>query len=475
MKYRQIVLSITACAAAAVLAACGGGSGSRAAVPANVTSTPSGNSGTTGTLGTSHIVIHVKRSSGRKGAAIVRTAKSAAHATTHAQSAKRSMAAVRKAKYVAGGIAGLQVTVVSGTSSKSVYADLDGSSALCTPNGNANDGTGDETCTISAPILGANEMVTVDELDQEPTDDGTNGNAQGYGDGFPTNARIIAAVTSPETINVGGGIANIALTPNPVTTDIFDCDILNAGDGGDYSDPVTTDGTERMVFTSGTPATAQGLFQIEAGGYPLGVAGQPWSDVNASPTPITATVQSGPATIAAELNPGAGLTANPTYGTTATFADSVTESYLNGDCFNLVLDVNYDGSTTPSIIYLSNNLTAINPWTMQTQYASFGYAVVPMVLTPPSPNTLGALDIGANATVTATDYEAANGITTSGTCTNGSGTEIASVTPVGSIDSTSWTQQFTITGVAEGSCSLTVTDSASGVLSNSVPVTVLGS
>jgi hypothetical protein len=464
MHIRQILISAAALSAAALLAACGGGGSSHAALPVAATNAPVAGGNTT--LGTSHIVIHVKRGSAKKKAAAV------ARLKAHTKTSKRSaMAAKRKPSYVAQAIAGIQITVQSNVGSRSVYADVSGTSALCTPNGNSGDGTADETCTIAAPIVSANETVTVDELDEAPVDDGTGGNPAGYGDGFPDGAGIVAAISSPETIAAGGGVATISLTPNPVTYDIFACNILNAGDGGGYNDGETTQGTQRMVFTSGVPAQAQGLFQIDAGGYPLGVAGQPWSDVNASPTPITATVQSGTATIAAEPNPGAGLTANPTYGATATFADSVTESYLNGDCFNLVLDVKYDGSTSPSFIYLSNNLTAVNPWTQASQASSFGYAVVPMVLTPPSGNVLSSLAIGASVTVTATDYEGGDGIDTSGSCSNGS-TEIASVTPIGSIDTTTWTQQFTVTGVAAGTCSLTVTDDDSNTPTNALTVTV---
>jgi hypothetical protein len=467
MKRRNLaMLAAPVLMAATVLAACsGGGTGAtHGAVPAGAA--PTATPAQTASSG-AHLVITIDR-----------TPKARKRANA---SAKRTGAAAKRSpKFIGSSAQGLQIAVstTAGTpTTQTVYADISTTSPLCTTGGS---GTYTATCTIPIPTVGASESITATEVDTTPATPVVNG----MGTGFPSTSNILAVGTTTLT-GAAGTTTNVSLGLSPVAAAWYDCGSLaisgNSSDDDDYPNM----GKGRIVVTAGTPATfvLQPEFEdvdydyLDYDATPL-----PFVDVNGSPVPIAVTASS--THVGAEpfynvnySNAAESWPQNPVYSQSTTIPN---DGY---EWFNCLFDVGaeYDGQTTAtSTITLDQSLTAIPQFTgtatggasYETAFGPAVYTIVPLSATPASV-TVG-VTAGTTATVTGSDDEGTGGMIAS-TC---SGTGSVTITPNGGIDTTSWTQGFTVTPVTAGSCTFTLLDEnlipehGSSVPSNTVTVTI---
>jgi hypothetical protein len=469
---------------ATALAACGGTGGSPIAgangtLPATAPQTvASGGAGTT-------IQIKIRRG----------TFKHAAQGTR------------KHAEYVSIAINGLQISVQSGSTAKTVYADLSSSSALCTtPPADQNY----STCTIVVPTIGAQETFTALETDQKPTDD-----TNGYGTGFPNTTNILAAISQNETLQLGQP-NQIGLTLGPVAAYFYDCtnnspppapipqsSSANFGDdrsGYDNTGHGARGG--RIVVTGGVASSGTVIFNFfdaACGFVDVVTSPAPFVDVNASPVAITASSNSSQVTVAPIIADGTPAPASA-FGATASFPNDGyywpgNSTYSAGMYLMMTIDVSASFSTTAaSQIVVNNNLTATNPFTgttvnaapANTVHGSMTYYVAAI-----SASTY-AYEMASDTTTTATsadivgtDPGALSGIgaesayeAQDGACRNSSGTPLASVAPDpafngGSINTSTWQQSFAITTFpAFGTCTFYLYDSAAGTMTQPITLTV---
>jgi hypothetical protein len=461
MNPRLPILTL-AIAAAALFAACGGGGGtsspggSSPALPngAGNAGTQSSSSGVTVTL-----TYHRNAVAGS----------SLVHRTLRVGSAQ----ARRSPTYVSYSANGVQLTVTSGSASQTLYYSIAYNGPLCSEQ---NDSV---TCTLSVPTLGSTETISAIEVDQQPTN---LSGATGLGTGFPSNSGVLARGSTTVAVNAGG-YTTVALSLNPIIGNWYDCgfDNYDQNMNEDYS-------TNRIVVTSGI-ASSNILQPIPADydGYWIGpgynngaYVGQPFIDLNAAAVPATATSTSQHVTlfaIAALASP----TPAPPYAGTQTQSFPNTGFLTLNCCGGLQLAVNYDGqSAAQSTLTLANNLTATPPpFTasptpsnppVPTSYATArAYQVVPISVTPTSLSL--PADGSSTGMVTASDA-GANQNMGFNQCVNGSNTQLATVSG-GTISNGSAT--FTVTaGTTPGTCTFTVYDSYSRVVTNAVTVTLTG-
>jgi hypothetical protein len=460
--------------AAAVLAACGGGGGTHATpLGAAPTSTPLGSPASTARI---TLTIPENGTQSHKPGARFR----------HAAAAGK-----RTPKYIDQyATYGLQIIVTAGSSTQGVYVDASNSSPVCT----TTDGV--KTCTLTVPVLAASETLTVTAVDVKPTEEGTNGNPPGYGSGF-SDADVLSVGTTTATL-VAGQTTPISLVLRPVMANVFDCGsqvIANAS--VDYQQADETQGTgleagyypaDRIVFTQGT---AGSLYQTPTtldydNDAPV------WSspalafvDVNATPEPLTAT--SSLQHVGLYAVPGPGATSNNfptpgpsyTYTPTASFPDYSWAWEFDG--VSNVLAISYDGSASAGgIIVFSNNLSATTSLVTTPYTTTITYNVA-FVGVSPTALTLQTSVLASNhtGTVTGTDFEAAHegmaaGSTasaTNGDCNSAGAVTLATIV-AGTMNTTTWTQPFTVTATAAGTCTFYLSDMETGIPSQQVTVTI---
>jgi hypothetical protein len=454
----RLPIGILAAGAAVLVAACGGGGGG-SNLPAS-----SGNASNGGTANAG--------SQPASGVRVILTynANAVAARSLHRTLRVGTAQARRSPDFVSYIAHGLQLTVSSGSASQTLYYAIGYYSPVCN-----NEGL-EVTCTLIVPTLGSTETISAIEVDQQPANLAQNG----LGTGFPSNSGVLARGSATVTVNAGG-YTNVALSMNPILANWYDCgfDNSSANMNEDYS-------TQRIVVTSGVassnvmqPIAADYDGYEIAPGYNNGAyAAQPFIDLNAAPVPASATSTSQHVTLFA-IPALASPTPAPPYAATQTqsFPNS---GYLTTNCCGgLQLAVQYDGqSTAQSTLTFANNLTATPPpFTaspspssppVPASYATTrAYQVVPISVTP---TTLSLQANGsASAMVTASD-PGANQNMGIYQCFNGSQAQLATVTG-GTL--ANGAETFTVTaGTTPGTCTFTVYDSYSGVVTNAVTVTL---
>jgi hypothetical protein len=471
-------LSVLGCTVlcAGVLAACGGGSGSGAVAPSTAQSAaPAAAGQTSGTK----IQVTIRRGA----AAHKNTATSASSAQNVGAIARRSP------QYVSTNTRGLQITVQSGTSSQSVYADLSSGSPLCTTSGNIS------TCTIAVPTLGAQETFTAFETDTTPSNEASSG----YGTGFASNTNILAAISQAKdlTSQLGGAIT-IGLNLGPVVSFFFDCtpddsvptplpqpSSPNFGiDETGFSNNGDQITNSRLVVTQGMAVNGALLPQFcdAADGFQdFAPSPAPFVDANASPVPIALAANSPTIGLAPIVNNGTPPPANA-YAQSVSIPD---DSYY---WFNLyfVVGVNVAASypaTASNTIVVKNNLTAVNPFMGQTVNATSptnGVLTYYVTAIAASPLTLSAAVNTNTSTVVGTDEGAASGMATESgynlgdsACKTTGGTTLAILTSVAPINPTTWQQSFdVVAGATAGTCTVFLFDNKAKTMTQPITVTV---
>jgi hypothetical protein len=464
--------------AAAVLAACGGGGGGTHTTPlgATPTSTPLG--GAQGTTSTARITLTIPKNGTQ----------------SHKPSARFRRAAAagkRTPKYIdSASTEGLQIIVTGGSSTQGVYVDVSGNSpvTLCTTTNDV------ETCTLTVPVLAASETLTVTAVDNTPTDEGTNGNPPGYGSGF-SGAQVLSVGTTTATL-VAGQTTAIPLVLGPVMAQLYDCGYhIIANASGDYEQADLAPGTgleagntpaNRILFTQGTAGSLYQSPTTNDYDYDTPTWSSPapaFVDVNATPEPVTATSSLQHVGLYAVPPPGGTLNGWPTpgpsytYTPTASFPD-FSWSFQYG--YSAVMAISYDGSASAGgMIVVSNDLSATTSL-ITTPYTSTMTYYVAFVGASPTALTLetSALASDHTGTVTGSDFEAAYegmeaGSTTGsadGNCDSG-GTTLATIV-AGTMNTTTWTQPFTVTATTPGTCTFYLSDTYTGRPSQQVTVTI---
>ena len=452
-----------ALACAAFLVACGGGgSGSLSGgLPGGTGSHPASNQGP----GT-HVTIVIHRGG----------------AKTHGRSNARrgAKSSTRQPKYLSTNVQGLQIAVsATGVASQTVYADVSGSSPLCTTNGDV------ETCVINVPTIAASEQFAALQTDAVPTGE----NVSGYGTGFGNGTNILGAINATETVTVGGS-NSVGLELGPAVGYFWDCtygaiygntpppslpQLYSANYGVDtnpVNDPTTG---ARVVVTGGTAAS--GLISVEFGDIDCGwrdpdTTPAPFVDVNGSPTPITLTSNNSALTVSPIVSNGT----PSTYAQTASIPNDGYEWY---ECEFFIALKTSSSFSSSSTLAINNNLTAINPFTSSAQPLTMTYTVVPITVSST------AVTVAANnsTTVTGTDPNASDPMDAASSfanetfpgddnCNTSGGTTLATISP-GSLNTTNWTQPFTINaGASTGVCTFYIYDTDAGTVTLPITVTI---
>ncbi|HTW86086.1 MAG TPA: hypothetical protein VMD91_18590 [Candidatus Sulfotelmatobacter sp.] len=488
---RFILTRLSAPAAAALLlAACGGGGGT-ASVPHATGGSPSSAPTAAPASGSqARLTVKINR------AASTRPKKTSAAAARHGAAAKRSP------KYVSTASDGLQIAVTAGGTTKTQYVDITQSSAACT------NGGGVETCTFAIPWLAASETIAVTEVDEAPTDEGTNGLPAYEGDGFPTNSNILGVGSTQATLTPGT-VTNVQLGISAVVGGWYNCwpgidtasgdtPTSNASFSVESNgNDVGTGVTDRVAVTSGAPA--QGFVTPEfadpdGGWYDPDAVALPFVDASGAAAPLTLVSSTSGVTVAPFANPGfandaGALSLTPSSTTPPGYAQTATipnDGYEWAECV-FIIGINYDGqSTSPSTVTLSNGPivngsnvgtstatgTLYNPasgsFAVGPYNATVTYAIDPISASV-SANT-ASLASGATATV----MGSAPGARTAMTLAGGGASESCSGTGAGTVTAGSSANTFSVTPVAQGTCSFQVADGDTGVLSNPVTVTIAG-
>jgi hypothetical protein len=458
---------------AGVLAACGGGSGSGAIAPSTAQSAaPAAFGQTAGTK--IQVTIH-RGTAARKNAA---KSASSARATSR-----------RNPQYVSTGTQGLQVTVQSGTSSQSVYADLSSASPLCTTSGNIS------TCTIAVPTLGAQETFTAFETDTTPSGEASSG----YGTGFSSTTNILAAISQAKdlTSQLGGAIT-IGLNLGPVVAFFYDCTPfasvptpLPQASSANFGIDVTgfnhngnSNASSRLVVTQGIAVNGALLPQFcDADGNWVDAAPSPapFVDANASPVPITMAANSAAIGLAPIVNNGTPPPANA-YVQSVSIADDSYYWFQTIFVVGVNVSTSYPATATNTIV-VKNNLTALNPFTGQTVSSTspanglFTYYVAAIAA---QPLTLNAAVSTSTSTVVGIDEGAFSGMAAESgynlhdsNCNTANGTTLATLAPAGPINTTTWQQSFNIAaGATPGTCTVYLFDIAARTVTQPITVTV---
>jgi hypothetical protein len=461
----------------ALLAACGGGGAGTRATPlgAAPTSTPLGSPAST-----ARITLTIPQSGTQS------------HPGKPSASLRHAAAAGKRTpKYIdSNDTEGLQIIATAGSSTQGVYVDVSGSSpvSVCT----TTDGV--ETCTIAVPVLAASETLTVAAVDVKPTSEGTNGNPPGYGSGF-TGAQVLSAGTTTATL-VAGQTTPVSLVLGPVMANVFDCGYeIVANASIDYASEDDAVGTglqagnypaDRIVFTQGT---AGSLYQAPST-TDYGEDAPVWSspapafvDVNGAPEALTVT--SSLQHVGLYAVPGTPSNDFPTPGPSYTYTPTVSfpdyswawlfEGYSN------VMAISYDGSASAGgVIVATNNLSATTSL-VATPYTTTMTYNVAFVGASPTALTLQTSVLATNhtGTVTGTDFEAAHeGIEAgslagsgNGDCKSSGAVTLATIV-AGTMNTTTWTQTFTVTATTVGTCTFYLSDTITGRPSQQVTVTI---
>jgi hypothetical protein len=440
--------------AAAMLAACGGGS-----TPGSLPSTGNSANGSVPSSTKSGVKITLK-----------------IHRATHSQSRVRAaskQAGRERPQYISQSAMGLQLVISAnaGAASQTIYADISQGSPLCSPLvGNV------QTCTIVAPILGTSETFVATELDQKPVNE-----ANGYGSAPTVSTNVLAVGTASTTVNPGTAVS-ISLGLSPVVAKFFDAGATTAGfDFGDVY------GSGRIVVTGNTALGTQGIAVQFNDASNANIFGDPtplpFVDVNGSPQPVSVTVSPNPLPTGSITLAQYPLPSGASASTSFSIGDDSDEQ--SGALFLFSLYIN--NLTAPATITFNNNLSALNNFLQPP--APYGnslvYNVVPISATAPS----GPISVSGDttATVTGSDYLASAGMDAESAynaknriCLDANGTTTdATVASTGAIDTTHWTQTFTITPNAAinplaqaTTCTFVLYDLATGVVTQPITVTV---
>jgi hypothetical protein len=453
---------------AAALAACsGGGSGSSNPVVSAPITAP-GSGGSAATKSGARLTLTINLANGTKAAG------------PWTQARARNAKGTRKPAYISPGALGLQVSVSSGSTLSTIYADINPSptSPLCTVNGNF------ETCTLTIPTLAASENVTATEVDQLPTNE-----TAGYGNGFPTNSNVLAIGKAVATIT--GGVVSISLGLDPVWSGTVAINAFSANGSLFATNPYPANfdqSNERLTVTAGlaqtaflddvaVDATMSNIFVLTAYPSPL-----PFADVNGSPEPITLTSTSTHVQVAALPSPLP--SASPTFGLSAAAPN---ETFL-WDGVVLLFGIQLDGAlATPATMTYSTNLSAPNPFSSPPATPAPSSQTVAITVVPIGVNPLtAAVSLPfPQTTVTGSDYQASSNMDAAGAeattggfnfpeqCVDSGGNELASVIP-GVMNTATWAQPFTISkfGSTTGTCTFMLYDVSTGTVSPTVTVVV---
>jgi hypothetical protein len=345
-----------------------------------------------------------------------------------------------------------------------------------------------ETCTIAVPVLAATETLTVDDVDVTPTDDGSNGNPPGYGDGF-SGGVVDAAGTTTATLTAGATTA-ISLQLGAVSAVLYDCgsdatsNPAYAAYDYDWDDGGTStgngSGAGRLVFAQGTAGwiiVDPAIVDADYDWLPFASPSPALVDVNASPVPVTVTSANQHITLLTmpgTQTTGTDPTPPPTgYGASASIPNQSYMFVQSG--YALPIYVEYDGnaSATSGTITIANNLTATDLFGNSLYSSTMTYNVAIFAATPLALTLETSPTAGDHAgTVTVTDYAAVDGglVYPAGCLTPGN-VEVASISSPGAFNTTTWQEPLTVTAMATGTCSFVVSDGATGV-GQQVTVTV---
>jgi hypothetical protein len=456
----RLPILILAVGAAAIFAACGGGGG-QSSLPGSSGAAANGGNANNGSQPASGVRVTFSYNANAV------AARSLHHALRVGTASTR-----RSPEYVSYAAEGMQITVTSGSASQTLYYAVGYYVTNCTEQ------SGVVTCSLSVPALGPTETISAIEVDQTPAN---LSQTTGLGTGFPSNSSVLARGSATVTLNAGG-YTNVPLSMNPIVANWYDC-------GFDNYDPNMNEdyNTSRIVVTSGV-ATSNVLQPIAADydGYEVspgyadgGYAAQPFADLNGSSVPLTATSTSTHLTVFA-IPALATPTPAPPYAATQTQSIPNTGYLTRNCCGGLQIFVNYDGNPSQSTLTFANNLTATpppfsaspNPSSppVPASYATTrAYTVVPISVTPTT-LTLSANGV-ATGTVTASDAGANASSMGINQCVNANNVQLAAVSSNGNL--TNGSQSFTVTaGTTPGTCTFTVYDDYSGVVTNAVAVTL---
>ncbi len=381
-------------------------------------------------------------------------------------------AARRSPRYVSPGTLGLQITIsASGAKTVTDYYDLSSNGPNCTYSAALNA----DQCSIVISSIATSENLSLIEVDAAPDNVDA---ATGQGTGFPQSTHVLAlgSVTGlavpvgttvnatipmdPVTVGFGADTGNVVTNPNPSAKNI-------AIDGAN----------SRIVVTANAVVTAKLaiLGDIDYDGYYIATTnasggGQPFVDVNGSPTPITAQVNTTSGVkIAADIVSTQSPAPGTVLGYTATFPSTL---YDDGA---LHLDFSYDGTNVATsgggparyLILLSNNLSASPPtFDGGSQGGYAGNAVYQIVPVDANPATLHGQD-----RVAGYDFGSANGLNVVNSTCAGSWT----ITPLAV---TNGLQNFNVTQTGSdsgGACSFALADPITGVVTRTVTELGLGS
>jgi hypothetical protein len=427
--------------AAALLAACGGGGGGlqSSALPS---AGGAGNNPATHTSGT-RITLTVPRGTPK-------TRRPALQGGAHRN-------------YVSIDAQGLQIAISSTGSNATTtteFVDISSTSPLCTP---LVFGTSETTCSFTIPTVAANETIVATEVDQTPTNENA---TTGFGTGFLTSTNILAVGTT--SVAVTGGVTNVSLGLNPVAAQLFECGAFGTPNFSESAN----NAVNRLVVTAGVPVRGQFGVGHEDGAFgfiDVDPTPLPFVDVNGSPTPITLSASSSDVTLAAVPNPSPAAT--PPLAQTASIPN---DGFNFFDC-EFIVDINVSANlTAPATITVQNNLTATSPISARAPYPStVTYTVIPLSVTPATASV--SVSAATTATVTGSDFEGRDGMFPSTNCVDTANPSQvdANVTPNASINSGTWLQAFTITPTTTaGTCTFTLEDDDSGVVTTPVTVTV---
>jgi hypothetical protein len=441
-----------AIAAAAVITACGGGSGN--STPTPIVANPAIGTLTATQNGSTQLTLTIF--------------------TGDAAAAAAAAARRKTPQYVSGITHGLQATI-SGNGTSAVYA-FSTTGTQCTT---VNPYT--RTCTFLFPTVATTETISILELSQAPT--GTVDPATGIASGpFPANSDILATGSATTTLTPGA-VTQLAIGLNPIVAGLFDdCGTFQS------STSISSNGTTRIVVTGNAVTRSTILVDTrDDGGSTIkqpvvspnaSPIGQPFVDVNGSPEPISGTSSSTHFGILPLIAPVNSFPSAPPTGAYAATAAVANSGSLNFG--GVVVAIQYDGNATPSptiqTLTFDNQLSAtlpvftgspVMPVAPANYHTSLVYTLAPMFATPAS------FTVATGGVQTVTGY--APGATSNmvpSTCVSSGMVTLGSFGPaVGTPASGMQTFVFTANGTP-GTCTFTLKDGVTHVLSNAVTVTV---
>jgi hypothetical protein len=492
--------------AAALLAACSGGGSSGASHPVAIASPASG-AGTTPQSTGARLTFTINRSK-------------TPHQSSASASRRRSSSAKRSPAYFSySSVQGLQLTVTSGSASKTLYVDISTSAVSC----GTDPTTQIETCSIVVPTLGPTETISALEVDRQPSNETQ---STGLGTAFPSNSYLLA-ISSPTTVTLTPGmVSDVPISLNPVAGQLYDDGVSTpffssnlAVDDVPYEHGLSAG--PRLVVTPNVASSTganpgpsdmdgynipSGPCLVSGGAYTC--SGQPLVDVNASPVPTIATVNSSAFTLyfapIDEIdNNGASPLPLPA-PSTLTQTASIADTSLLWDS-GAYLDINYSGAAIAAgtTITMANQLTATPPVFTgapsgshspqpATYAASLTYTVVPLTVSPTSSQASPIYlndypSYSTTATVTGSDLGSYSGLAASAVpanssvypsqtsgCYDSNGDEVLTISP-GAYNPMTGTQTFTVgEGPTGGNCSFVLYDLDSGVVTNTIYVRYVG-